>query len=390
MSIRVVASAFYLFYYAAAGAVFPYLNRFYQSVGMSTYEIGALAAILTLTMMVAGPLWGGLADALRLHRRLLPLAITLTIIPLLAAPYVQTFIRLALLVGCFAVFIAPIIPLADSAVLAGLGNASSEYGKLRLWGSVGFGLAAWGAGILAEHVGIQAIFGAGALLMAAAALIAVRMPGADLPNAEPFFAGLGRLAANRRWLAFLSAVFLVGMSYSILNNYLVIYLTSLGAGEGLYGLSIAAAGVSELPVMWFSAALLLRLKSSGLLIAAFAAFVLRGLAYSLIADPRWAVAAQLLHGPTFSALWIASVVYAAHIAPRGLGASAQAALGAVLFGLSSGVGALIGAALYEAIGPILMFRVAGGLALLGLALFGFAELRAGRAPVSGAPAEFSG
>jgi predicted MFS family arabinose efflux permease len=82
-----------------------------------------------------------------------------------------------------------------------------------------------------------------------------------------------------------------------------------------------------------------------------------------------------LHGPTFSAFWIAGVVYAGQIAPAGLGASAQAALGAVLFGLSKGAGALLGASLYDSVGPPATFRVAAGLALASLVVLGSARFR---------------
>ena len=109
------------------------------------------------------------------------------------------------------------------------------------------------------------------------------------------------------------------------------------------------------------------------ILSALAAFALRGLAYSLVADPAWAVAAQLLHGLSFSAMWIAAVVYAAQIAPRGLGASALAAMNAAQFGLAAATGALVGASLYALAGPAATFRVAGGLALAGLVLFAAAE-----------------
>jgi len=72
MNPRARASLFYLFYFAAGGALIPYLNLYYQQVGMSTPQIGVLAALPTVTALVAGPFWGGAADALHLHRRLLP------------------------------------------------------------------------------------------------------------------------------------------------------------------------------------------------------------------------------------------------------------------------------------------------------------------------------
>jgi PPP family 3-phenylpropionic acid transporter len=224
-------------------------------------------------------------------------------------------------------------------------------------------------------MGIGLAFAAYLALAALTALIALRLPAPRALENEPFFVSLRGLAANARWQGFLVTVFLVGTAYAILNNYLVLYLTELGAGEGLFGLSVAAAGVSELPVFILSPLLFRRWKPQSVLIISFVAFILRGIAYSFIVDPRWAVGAQLLHGLSFSALWAAGVTYAGNIAPPGLGASAQSAFGATLFGLSGTIGALVGGRLYAAIGPVLMFQVAAGMALLGLLVFGLTESR---------------
>ncbi len=369
MNLRQLASLFYFMYYAAAGVLFPYLNLYYQQAGMSTKQIGILAALPTITVLVASPLWGGVADALHVHKRLLPLVILGTMLPVAGLIQAQVFGALAILVLFHAIMNAPIIPLADNASLQLLGESSDEYGKLRIWGAVGFGLSAWGAGILAESYGISTIFITYLILMALTAWISSRLPAPPPLESGSFMAGFRSLSSNKQWLNFLLAIFLAGTGYSILNNYFVIYLNELGAGESLYGLSIAAAGISELPVYILSPLLLRKMKPRGMLIMAFIAFVVRAIAYSLIVDPRWAVAAQLLHGLTFSALWIAAVVYAGQIAPAGLGASAQAALGAVMFGLAGGSGALLGALLYDMVGPQTMFQLAGVLAIVGLLFF---------------------
>lgn len=178
---------------------------------------------------------------------------------------------------------------------------------------------------------------------------------------------------------------MAGTCFAMLNNYFPIYLASLGASPGLFGLSIAAAALSELPIWGFSAVLLARLKPQGLLMVAFGTYVVRGVASSLIVDPRWAVAVQMLHGLTFPAMWVAVVVFAGQLAPRGLGASAQAMVGAINSGLASGTGALVGAAIYQTAGPVWLFRSAALLALAGLALFAASEARARRLSEAGVP-----
>jgi len=156
---------------------------------------------------------------------------------------------------------------------------------------------------------------------------------------------------------------------SVLNNYFVLYITDIGGGEGLFGLSVAAASVSEIPIFLLSPLILRTRSPRGLLIVAFVAMVVRCFFYSTIVDPWWAIAGQLLHGPTFSAMWAAAVNHTNTLTPEGLGASAQALLGAMTFGVSGAVGALIGSQLYDTIGAQALFQVAGVIAFLGLVVF---------------------
>ncbi len=383
---RVLASLFYFTYFAAMGTLFPFLNLYFQQAGMTTGQIGVLAAVPPLTVLVAAPLWGSVADAFGLHRRLLPLTVFGAALPALALTQADTFGLLALCVLAYAFFNAPIMPLADNASLDILGDRRDEYGRLRIWGAISYGVTAVAAGALADRLGIRAAFVAFALLMALTGLVVLRLPAPPRLARQHYLSALRGLAANPRWLAFLGAVFLAGVSLAIYQNYLVIFMTGLGASAALYGLSIAAAGVSELPVYAFGQRLLRRLRPAGLLMVALAAFAARGLAYSFIADPAWAVAAQLLHGLSFSAMWIAAVVYASQLAPRGLGASALATMNAAQFGLAAATGALVGASLYALAGPAATFRVAGGLSLAGLALFAVAER--GPHPLAPSPERF--
>ncbi|HLV36898.1 MAG TPA: MFS transporter, partial [Spirillospora sp.] len=142
MQPRIFAAAVYFFYFAAGGSLVPYLNLYYQTIGMSKQQIGVLIASTTLTAVVAAPVWSVLADAFRLHRYLLPLATFGTLGPVALLAQSTEFTVLWLLVVLYALFNGSIVALADNAVLSLLGEDRAAYGKLRLWGAVGFGMAA--------------------------------------------------------------------------------------------------------------------------------------------------------------------------------------------------------------------------------------------------------
>ena len=55
-------SGFYLFYFAALGALLPYWGLYLKSLGFSSGAIGELIALLMATKIVAPNVWGWIAD----------------------------------------------------------------------------------------------------------------------------------------------------------------------------------------------------------------------------------------------------------------------------------------------------------------------------------------
>jgi len=369
---RLWGGLFYLTYFLAGGALLPFLNLYYQSLGVSAWGIGVLLAVPQFMYLFAAPLWGALADMLHLHRRLLPLAMFATLLPVILLiwldPTADQFFLLALLVGLFAFCLAPAVPLGDNAVLAMLGEQRSEYGRLRLWGAVGFGGAAWLVGEAAAKLDISVTLTVYLVLMGLAALVATRLPDPGRHSPEPFWVSARRLSGQPNWLVFLLGAFLAGVAYQMLNAFFAIFLKDLGGDEGLFGITMLAAGLSELPIFFLSGMLLRRMGARRLFMLSLVVYAVRAFFYVFIQDPRWGILGQALHGPSFSAMWAAGVSIAAELAPPGLGASAQAAYVAVVFGLAGVTGTLLSGAVYGSSGPRLMFALAGGAALLGIAV----------------------
>lgn len=374
-SFRFWASAFYFAFFAANGSLGPFLNAYYQQSHIALQQIGLLASLPMVMNLFANPLWAVVADAFRLHRRLLPMSMLLTVPVVWLLTHASGFWTLAGAVLVYAFCAAPIIALADHAVTEELGEARYEYGRLRIWGAVGYGLSAWLGGYLMEWFGIQRSVLAFMILMSLGALIATRLPKPRLVVAVPIWKSVRILTTDRRWYSFLGGVFLAGIGFSVINNYLILYMRSLGAGEGLFGLSIAVAGLSELPIFFFSTLIMRRWSPRALMGASFGALALRLLLISLIHDPRLLLFTQLLHGLTFSAIWTAGVSYTSEIAPPGLGASAQSLFGVTLFALSGILGAYSGGLIYQQWGANTLFQIAMGLVISGGLVFFNSSLR---------------
>lgn len=361
--------AFYFLAYAAVASLGPFLALYYEQSGLTGRQIGVLTGIFPLIMLISSPLFGAVADASQRHGHILKLAVGGTIAAVFLLRLAHSFVGLLLIVILFAFFFAPIMPLIDKTVLDLLGRRKSDYGRQRLWGSIGWGLAAPTVGWLAERQGLQWPFYAFLVLMSLALLTTFGLSARPVSLGGPVWRGLGLLLTDWRWISFLVIIFTAGMGLSIIHNYLFLYLAGLGASKTLMGFALTIATVGELTVMFFSAWLLRAWGTKGLLMLSAGVLALRLLAYAFIQSPWLVLLVQLLHGPTFAAMWMASVSRADEIAPAGLGATAQGVHSSVSMGLGSACGAFLGGLLYEWHGPALMFQWAGLAVLVGLVVF---------------------
>ena len=259
-----------------------------------------------------------------------------------------------------------------------LGERRELYGRQRVWGAIGWGVAAFAAGMLVERFGLQISFFSFIFFYLLLLLVSTQLRVHAGAIGQPFWKGVRSLANNRPLMIFLVTVLFAGMGSGIVHNYVFLYLSDLGASKTLMGISNSVATLSEMPVFFFSALLLRKVGARGLLLLSLSAYVVRLLAYTLL-PPVWLVLPiNLLHGLTFSALWVAGVSYANEVAPEGMGATAQGLFNGVTMGLGAAGGALLGGMLYDTLGPIVMFRAAAACVFVGLGFFALA----GRSKVS--------
>lgn len=367
---------YYFCHFAAMAALMPFLALYYRQLGLGEQTIGLLTGLPPLLTLIAAPLWGALADATQRHQRLLQTAIGGLWLTVLLFSLVRNPAWLLPLVLLYALCNAPIIPLVDNTVLSLLGERQAIYGRLRLWGALGWGVAGTVAGLLVERYGLTWSFYS-ALLFLAGCLVATlwfRIEPAQI--GQPFWQGIRFFVTNRPWLVFLVTLFINGVAAGVSNNFLFLYLDELQASESLMGLSLLTATASEIPIFFFGERLLKRFGARGLLLLSLGATVVRMAGYVVMPAAWFVLPINLLHGLTFSAMWVAAVSYANRAAPKGMGATAQGVMSGVSMGIAGAIGAVIGGYLYEAFGPAATFGAAGALVAIGLIFFAVVGQRA--------------
>ena len=338
----------YVLFFAAICTIVPFLNLHFQRLGFSGQHIGVLNALPPAVTLVSATLWAIVADRLHLHNYVLRVMLVGAALSVLSLSFAASFLLIAVLFVLYAFFQSPVPPLLDTAALEALGEHPERYGELRLWGSMGFILGTWLLGALIRASGLPNLFFyAYACFALAAAAMSVRLPRVAPKPQPPLWQGIRYVVGDVRWLIFLGTLLVVGIANTNIYNFLPLYIHDLGGDERLIGFAWGVGATTEVPTMWASQYILARLGIRGTLLLMVLLYALRMLLYGLLPSAWWVVPVNLLHGVSFTLLWVSSVTFADTHAPPGMRATAQGVVNGVLFGLAAIVGSPLGGFLYD-------------------------------------------
>lgn len=365
--------ALYFGYYLAIGAFIPYINLYYERMGLSGVQIGTLSALTVLVGSLAALILGGIADMYNWHNRILRFAFLLCTLSVLILAQASSFYSLIAIVIFYAIFNSPIIPILDSSALVSVKSNGTSYGKLRLWGTIGWAISTLLVGMLIDNFDILWLFYSYIAFMLFTFLLSLIQRTRISHLKTSFAPGLHRLV-RAYFFIFLLAIFLVSMTSSAFHSFFSIYLDGIGADERFIGIAWMIAAVSEIPIMLGSGYMIQRFSAGGLLKISFIAYALRWLLLSFITVPQWVIVVQLLHGLSFAAFLVGGVTYINQLVPASLITTGQAIFTSVSFGLASIIGSLVAGYFFDTWGLTALFRVLSIIAFIGLFVFYLSEL----------------
>ncbi len=359
-------SLFFAAYFMIVGVQLPFWPVWLQSRGMSAAEIGFLLAAATW-LKIANPLIAGLVD--RSGERKRPI-IALAVLALGAAGLFMLpggFWYLLGVSAFFALAWSTLNPLADSLTMMTSQQQNLDYGRIRLWGSVTFVLAAvgggrWLAGRSEDWI-LWLILG-GLVLTVLAALALPDSRVVQRPTRRP---KVRRFLRAPSFLLFLGAAALTQASHVVLYGFGTIHWRTVGLSDDVIGLLWAEGVIAEIILFAYSAWVLKKIGPVGLLIVAAGAGALRWAVMPLTSDVYILALLQPLHGATFGAAHLGAIHFIARAAPPELSATAQSLYSSLALGIAFGVAMPLAGLLYGTLGA-LAYAAMSVMCLAGLGL----------------------
>ena len=360
-------AGFYFFYFAYIGAFSPYFALYLQSLDYSAAAIGVMLAVPPAMRIFAPYLWGSLAD--RSARRV-KIAFHAGVAGTVA--YFGVFVSSApaWLFACIALwcfFWSAALPLMETTTLDHLGGRSGGYGRIRLWGSVGFIVAVVGVGWVLDRAEIALLLWIVGATLIGILICAWHVPDASHDAANTRGPGIGHVLRRPEVIALIAASMLMSLAHGPYYTFFSIHLVAQGYSKTAVGWLWAIGVIAEIAVFAALPWLYRRFSAQTLLVWSFALTVLRWL---LIA---WAshvvpllLLAQVLHAASFGVFHSAALVSVHRLFQGGSQARGQAVYASLSFGLGGTLGGLGSGFAWDRLGAAPTFTAAAGCALLGL------------------------
>ena len=362
-------SAFYFFYFAYLGAFAPFFALYLTSVGMTAVEIGVLMALPQLTRILAPHLWGWLADHTGRRIGVVRISGAAGMIAFLGVFTGDSFALLFVVLFAMMFFWSAALPLVEATTLSKLGDDTARYGRIRVWGSVGFIAAVVAVGYLIDATGAHSVLWVIAGLMAGMLLLSFTLAEARPEPHESDDLPVWQIVRKPAVLALIGASALMAAAHGPYYTFYTIHLVDHGYSKSAAGWLWALGVICEIGIFIWMSRLYRAFTLRSILIASTLLAALRFVVIGWGADSIvLLLAAQTLHAASFGSFHAAAIGVVHKLFRGRHQARGQAIYGSLAYGLGGAAGGLASGYAWGGLGPALTFTLAAGCGLLATAV----------------------
>lgn len=235
------------------------------------------------------------------------------------------FVTLLVIVFLGEFIAAPAPMLTDSGTLGILNGREHEYGRQRLFGSIGWGIGSLMSGAVVtalnscpfedsiNYVSCFYVFAGAMIFDFFVALFFKFQPeppkhDAAATSESEFWKGL-KIFCNLKNGAFIFTLLFLGFSHSLQLSFLFWFLQDIGGTPILFTIIVAVNCLSEVVMFFMATYFVQRIGHDAVLYTGLGCYGLRFLLYSYLQEPWWVLPLEALQGFTYGGVWTASVAY---------------------------------------------------------------------------------
>jgi PPP family 3-phenylpropionic acid transporter len=363
-------SGFYFFYFAFVGAMAPFWGLYLRSLEFNAFQIGVLMSLLQIMRIFAPNIWGHIADHTGRRVVIVQLAAVMSLITFIGVFWATSFWPLFAVMSLISFFWSASLPLVEATTLSHLGARSDRYGRIRLWGSVGFILVVVGLGAALDHASIKLVPWVVLGLLVGIVLTSRLIPEAEIARHDAVHIPMRAVLRRPEVLALFGAALLMAAAHGPYYTFFTIHLVESGYSKSFAGWLWALGVLCEIAVFLVMPKVFARVSAETVLLATLITAAVRFILIGWLAKNLPVLLfAQLLHAFTFGAYHAAALTLVHRYFTGKNQARGQAYYNSVAFGVGGTIGSLYSGAAWDSLGPEITFGIGSAFALLAVVIF---------------------
>lgn len=363
-------SGFYFAYFAFVGAFTPFWSLYLKSLTFSAFQIAVLMSLFQVARIFSPSLWGWLADHLGRRVPIIQWLAGLSVLSYVGVFLGNSFWWLFVVMLLLSFFWSASLPLIETVTLGHLGDRFDRYGRIRMWGSIGFIAAVIGLGYLLDYTIIHALLWVVFGLLVAVSLFSYRIPEPHILPHHGDHRSIWEIIRQREVIALMTACFTMSAAHGVYYTFYSIYLVEHGYTAAQVGWLWALGVICEILIFLCMPLLTSQYGLRKILLVSLLLGFVRFAVIGWAVDCWWLILfAQVLHAATFGSYHAAAVALTHRYFKGKHQSKGQGLYTSVSYGMGGTFGAVISGFAWDSIGPSWTFTISAAYALLGCILF---------------------
>ena len=358
----------FLFWAAMTGTSFT--TVYLQGLNFSAIQIGTMSAAFTTINIVAPPLWGIVSDKWRSVKKVFALCFFSSAVFWFILPFSVRWISpmiVLLILPFYRIVGAPTMSLHDGWIVRHVNHDRRiGFGRIRMWGSLGFAIIAFMYGIELESVSINIIFYLYAIFAVPCVILALSIKedyGSSGRSLNLREMQLGRIVRTKQLMAYLVFNILIYAPLMASFTFMPFLIQEVGGHSSFLGTLLSFEALTEMVLLILSVRLLKRFKLTHVLIFVGFLYAAEVVLYGFCQAPWHIFILKCAHGLGYGLYLSCTVQYVYRLAPKNLTSTAQT-LVSCSSALSGIIGSIIGGTVIQSMGARVFFRYSGLLMVL--------------------------
>ncbi|UOD34124.1 MFS transporter [Deferribacteraceae bacterium V6Fe1] len=346
-------SFFYFFHFGTLGIFIPFVALYLKHNGFSGKDIGLFITVISIIKFLLTNIWTKTYNKINSKTVFVILAILISnvsVILLLSKNYFLTFLTFVI----YSIARVGILPVMDHITNEFSRESGIEYGKIRMFGSVGFICFTTLTGFLVDYFSVNVFITMTILTGLLSALTILSIEPESIEKNEHINVN-NKLGIDFKII--LTASILHYISLTFFHNFLNIKVEYLNESQTIAGAIWSIGIITEILLMFFSNKLFKTISPITLLIVSM---FLGGLRSFVIGYAKFAailLLINILHGFAFGTFHLSIIRYIKDYIAADCRLKAQSFYSSLIYGLGAIFGSILSGYLFDLVGVNHMFMI---------------------------------